>query len=126
VQGLHILLDYFIDQQEDRTEGDLNFCTYYHSHEEMIQRFAHFIEQANQSVLRLPHFRFHQMINHGLVGIYLADEKVSQQKELHRLSRQIMRLSGISSVFFLVNGWMMARLRSCRSPTMVSLRLNIQ
>jgi len=126
VQGLHILLDYFIDQQEDRREGDLNFCTYYQSHEEMIQRFAHFIEQANQSVLRLPHFRFHQMINHGLVGIYLADEKVSQQKELHRLSRQLMRLSGLSSVFFLVNGWMMARLRSCRSPTIVSLRLNIQ
>jgi len=122
VQGLHILLDYFIDQQEDRIEGDLNFCTYYNSREEMVQRFAHFIQQANRSVLQLPHFRFHQMINHRLVGIYLADEKVGQQKELGRLSRQLMRLSGLPSVFFLVNGWMMARLRSRRSPALVSLR----
>jgi len=122
VQGLHILLDYFIDQQEDRIEDDLNFCTYYNSHEEMIQRFTHFIQQANRSVLRLPDFRFHQMINHGLVGIYLADEKVSQQKELHRLSRQLMRQSGLPSVFFLVNGWVMARLRSRLSPTLASFR----
>jgi len=25
VQGLHILLDYLIDQEEDRINGDLNF-----------------------------------------------------------------------------------------------------
>ena len=121
VQGLHILLDYFIDQEEDRTEGDLNFCTYYSSSEEMLQRFAHFIREANRSVLWLPHLRFHQMINHGLVGIYLADRKVSQQRDLHRLARQLMRLSGLSSVFFLINGWIMARLRPRPIPTLVDL-----
>ncbi|CAM5414837.1 tetraprenyl-beta-curcumene synthase [Bacillus safensis FO-36b] [Bacillus safensis subsp. safensis] len=26
IQGLHILLDYLIDQEEDRLGGDLNFC----------------------------------------------------------------------------------------------------
>ncbi|MBD2102423.1 tetraprenyl-beta-curcumene synthase family protein [Leptolyngbya sp. FACHB-261] len=112
VQGLHILLDYFIDQEEDRSKGDLNFCAYYRNDQEMIQRFAHFIQQANRAVLWLPHLKFHRMINHGLVGIYLADEKVSQQKELHRLARRLMQASGLSSVFFLVNGWIMARLRS--------------
>lgn len=115
VQGLHILLDYLIDQEEDRVEGDLNFCTYYKSKEEMIQRFAHFIKEANRSVMGLPDLRFHQMINHGLVGIYLADKKVSQQHELHQLARQLMRISGLSSVFFLVNGWMMTRLRQSTS-----------
>ena len=31
IQGLHILLDYFIDQEEDIAGGDLNFCSYYQS-----------------------------------------------------------------------------------------------
>lgn len=26
IQGLHILLDYLIDQEEDKAGGDLNFC----------------------------------------------------------------------------------------------------
>jgi tetraprenyl-beta-curcumene synthase len=112
VQGLHILLDYFIDQEEDRNEGDLNFCTYYNSPEEMIQRFAYFIQQANTSVKLLPHFRFHQMINNGLIGIYLADAKVSHQKNLHQQARHLIQLSGLSSVFFLINGWIMQHLRS--------------
>ena len=29
IQGLHILLDYLIDQEEDKVGGDLNFCFYY-------------------------------------------------------------------------------------------------
>ncbi|MGA9378932.1 MAG: tetraprenyl-beta-curcumene synthase family protein [Phormidium sp.] len=112
VQGLHILLDYFIDQEEDRIEGDLNFCTYYNNSEEMIQHFAHFIQQAQRSVVWLPNHKFHQMINHGLIGIYLADKKVSQQKEIQSCAKQLIRLSGLSSVFFLINGWIMALLRS--------------
>ena len=31
VQGLHILLDYSIDREEDSIGGDLNFCNYYNS-----------------------------------------------------------------------------------------------
>ncbi len=28
MQGLHIMLDYYIDQEEDLEEGDLNFCSF--------------------------------------------------------------------------------------------------
>jgi tetraprenyl-beta-curcumene synthase len=112
VQGLHILLDYFIDQEEDRLGGDLNFCSYYNSHEVMTERFAHFVKEADKSVAQLPHKSFHRMINRGLLGIYLADEKVKRQNDVREIARRIIRLGGISSFFFLLNGLIMARLRS--------------
>ncbi|HET7521979.1 MAG TPA: tetraprenyl-beta-curcumene synthase family protein [Bacillales bacterium] len=111
VQGLHILLDYFIDQEEDRMGGDLNFCFYYDSREKMMRRLSHFIEQADASIARLPDSKFHRMINRGLLGIYLADDKVRRQKHVRMLSRKIIRHGGGSSVFFFINGWMYRRLR---------------
>lgn len=111
VQGLHILLDYFIDQDEDRRGGDLNFCFYYENREMMMERLAHFIEQADQSIDRLPDSRFHRMINRGLLGIYLADDKVRRQKHVRRLAARIIRRGGGSSVFFFLNGWLYRRLK---------------
>jgi tetraprenyl-beta-curcumene synthase len=111
VQGLHILLDYFIDQEEDRIGGDLNFCFYYDSREKMMARLAHFIEQADESIARLPDSKFHRMINRGLLGIYLADQKVHRQKQVRELARKIIRRGGGSSVFFFVNGWLYRRLK---------------
>lgn len=111
VQGLHILLDYFIDQEEDRRGGDLNFCFYYDSQEKMMQRIEHFIEQADASISRLPDATFHRMINHGLLGIYLADKKVRGQKQVRVLSKKILWQGGGSSLFFFMNGWLYRRLR---------------
>ncbi len=50
VQGLHIMLDYFIDQEEDRIGNDLNFCFYYESEKKMIERLCYFLEQANLDI----------------------------------------------------------------------------
>ncbi|HEX7064333.1 MAG TPA: tetraprenyl-beta-curcumene synthase family protein [Bacillales bacterium] len=111
VQGLHILLDYFIDQEEDRAGGDLNFCFYYDSREKMMTRLAHFMEQADESIARLPDSKFHRMINRGLLGIYLADEKVRKQKHVRKLAGKIIRRGGGSSVFFFVNGWLYRRMK---------------
>lgn len=111
VQGLHILLDYFIDQEEDRAEGDLNFCFYYDSREKMMSRLSHFIERADESVAGLPDSKFHQMIHHGLLGVYLADKKVRKQKQVRKLAGKIIRSGGGSSLFFFVNGWLYRRLR---------------
>lgn len=55
IQGLHILLDYLIDQEEDLLEGDLNFCSYYQSHEEMMDRLEHFIHKADEHLQGIPH-----------------------------------------------------------------------
>ncbi|WP_347549208.1 tetraprenyl-beta-curcumene synthase family protein [Pseudalkalibacillus hwajinpoensis] len=110
VQGLHIMLDYFIDQEEDRAGGDLNFCFYYRDNDELAERVAHFIKEADKSVEGLPHSSFHRLINRGLLGIYLADRKVMAQKDVRILAREIIRNGGRSSIFFYFNGWVYRRL----------------
>jgi len=106
VQGLHILLDYFIDQEEDRLGGDLNFCSYYANDDELVERFAHFVKQADRSVFHLPHARFHRMINRGLLGLYLADNKVKREKRMREMARKIGRQGGILSFFVYLNSWL--------------------
>ena len=111
VQGLHILLDYFIDQEEDRIGGDLNFCTYYKSEQEITERFLYFLKNADKAVSQLPDKHFHRMINRALLGVYLADKKVNQQRDVRKTARQILRACGGASLFFLWNAIIMARLR---------------
>lgn len=111
VQGLHIMMDYFIDQEEDRKGGDLNFCFYYENKETMLQRLFHFIDQADKSINGLPDYRFHMMINKGLLGIYLADRKVARQKDVRLLAKHILKRSGGTGFFFFINGWLYRRLK---------------
>jgi tetraprenyl-beta-curcumene synthase len=56
IQGLHILLDYFIDQEEDLEGGDLNFCTYYADEESMLERLYHFLCEADHHIKGIPHY----------------------------------------------------------------------
>ena len=100
VQGLHILLDYLIDQEEDRINGDLNFCLYYKNNDEMIERFEHFIQNAKKSVSQLPHTRFHQLINQALLGVYLSDKKVKRQQDVQDIAKQLIHLGGKPASFF--------------------------
>jgi tetraprenyl-beta-curcumene synthase len=111
VQGLHILLDYFIDQEEDKVEGDLNFCTYYRDDREMMHRFYHFIDEADAAASGLPNRNFHRMINRGLLGIYLADKKVGRQRHMRALAKKLIRRSGCSGFLFFINCWVYRRLR---------------
>ncbi|MBU6080305.1 tetraprenyl-beta-curcumene synthase family protein [Allobacillus halotolerans] len=78
VQGLHIMLDYFIDQEEDREEGDLNFCFYYEADEQLFSRMNAFIERAKVETKGLPDQRFHRLIVDGLIGLYLSDRKANE------------------------------------------------
>ncbi|MEH7118087.1 tetraprenyl-beta-curcumene synthase family protein [Neobacillus vireti] len=104
IQGLHILLDYFIDQEEDIIGGDLNFCSYYKSEETLFKRLKHFVIEADRHTEFLPHKRFHQLINRGLLGIYLSDSKVRKQKNVRKLARGIIKSGGWISYFFYFNG----------------------
>ncbi|MRH44796.1 DUF2600 family protein [Aquibacillus halophilus] len=103
MQGLHILLDYYIDQQEDRIEGDLNFCNYYNSNDHMKERLLFFIEQANKNVQQLPNKQFHEMVHNGLVGLYLADPKVKGLKSGKEITKTLLQASGFQSSFFHLN-----------------------
>jgi len=104
IQGLHILLDYFIDQEEDRTGGDLNFCSYYANQETLFERLNHFVVEADKHTELLPHRWFHQLINRGLLGIYLSDSKVHKQKSVRKLARKMIKSGGWVSYFFYFNG----------------------
>lgn len=103
MQGLHILLDYYIDQQEDREEGDLNFCSYYPNREEMKDRLLYFIDQVNLHIQYLPDYPFHEMVRQGLVGLYLADPKVRKLSGGKTMTKTLLKASGGKAKFFYRN-----------------------
>lgn len=107
--GLHILLDYLIDQEEDRQGGDLNFCSYYNSEEEMIARFEWMIGQTQHALPDDPLLTFHRMTVEGLLAVYLSDPKVSGQLSLEPVRRQLMKGSPMIRMFFWLNSlWVRA------------------
>lgn len=114
LQGLHILLDYFIDQEEDRLGGDLNFCFYFENEDELFERLIDFIQHADQHTIQLPDRSFHQFILRGLLGIYLSDSKVSKQKAIKKRVSQLLKQGGHTSYFFYWNGKAYRRLRNWR------------
>ncbi|MCD8502982.1 MAG: tetraprenyl-beta-curcumene synthase family protein [Bacillaceae bacterium] len=111
VQGLHIMLDYFIDQEEDRAGGDLNFCFYYKNETELVERLKHFSTEAEKSIEKLQDKEFHFFIVKGLSAIYLADKKVSGQKNVKSIAKHLLRIGGGSTWFFYLNGWLYRRLK---------------
>ncbi|MEE9912196.1 MAG: tetraprenyl-beta-curcumene synthase family protein [Deltaproteobacteria bacterium] len=110
VQGLHILLDYLIDQEEDRKGLDLNFCSYYENNEQLSRRLSYFYSQAQASVANLPHAKFHHLITRGLLSIYLADHKVSRQKDVRAIAKKLLCLGGREAFFFYLHCWIYRRL----------------
>ncbi|NGQ96668.1 tetraprenyl-beta-curcumene synthase family protein [Brevibacillus sp. SYP-B805] len=111
VCGLHILLDYLIDLEEDRLGGDLNFVSYYSSTEEALERLQYFVERAKESVAGLPNEPFHRMIVDGLVAFYLADRKVNRsQPAIYTIARQLLRQArGLPGVLFYLNSLLVRR-----------------
>ncbi|GAB4072718.1 tetraprenyl-beta-curcumene synthase [Barrientosiimonas marina] len=100
MQGLHILLDYYIDQQEDEAEGDLNFCRFYADRTELKKRLMYFVTQADCHVQSLPDRRFHELVRHGLIGLYLGDPKVRTLEGGPEMTNALLRMSGYKARFF--------------------------
>jgi tetraprenyl-beta-curcumene synthase len=116
--GLHILLDYLIDQEEDRLGADLNFCGYYASPEQTAERIGFIIAQARKAVQPLEHAGFHRMIIEGLLALYLSDPKVARQPAVRQIAKQLMKRSPLTRLFFRLNSlWIRCRSQpvSCRS-----------
>jgi tetraprenyl-beta-curcumene synthase len=109
--GLHILLDYLIDLEEDRLGGDLNFVSYYQSEREATERLQYFVKQAKASVVRLPNPAFHRMIVDGLIAFYLADRKVNRsQPRIYAIARNLLKQAkGLPSMLFYVNSLLVRR-----------------
>ncbi|MGL4521940.1 MAG: DUF2600 family protein, partial [Bacilli bacterium] len=99
VQGLHILLDYVVDEEEDKQFGDLNFITYYNDETEVQNRMLHFLKQALQSIQCLSNTYVHKYIIAGLVSVYMSDEKMQTNK----MKKQLLQSSGFIAYFFYYN-----------------------
>ncbi|HEY8395075.1 MAG TPA: tetraprenyl-beta-curcumene synthase family protein [Thermaerobacter sp.] len=93
VCGLHILLDYFIDQAEDRAGGDLNLVSYYPSRDLLRDRLALFVREARRRVQALPRRSLHELVVAGLLGLYLSDPKIAAQG-LQPVARQLLAEGG--------------------------------
>lgn len=100
IGGVHILLDYLIDQQEDIEGGDLNFCSYYRNPEEAAERIGIIAKEAKRRSTTLINSRFHGMIVEGLQAMYLSDPKVNGQINVRLARKIIMKNSPISRLFF--------------------------
>lgn len=83
--ALHILLDYYVDQEEDRLGGDLNFITYYPSPARAIAAIQRIYRRVMTLAGGLEDAAFHQYIARGLLGFYLSDRKVRSQTASCRL-----------------------------------------
>ncbi len=93
IAALHILLDYWIDQAEDRQGGDLNFAAYYRGPAEAGARLRMVQRRAWERARGLEHLRFHRLVVSGLPALYLADPKVGRQG-LTRVAWNVMRAAG--------------------------------
>lgn len=101
VCGLHILLDYLIDLDEDKREGDFNFVACYASPLEAHQRIREFARQSWQKVESLPMGgRIHRDVVKGLLGMYLSDEKVGLQQEVRPVRRMLWEFGPTAWVFY--------------------------
>ncbi len=101
--GLHILLDYLIDQHEDRIGGDLNFCFYYDSIDETTERLRYIITQARNAAKQLEAPEFHNMIVEGLLALYLSDPKAKGQHDVQAVTKHLMKNSPVKRLFFWIN-----------------------
>lgn len=90
--GVHILLDYLIDQEEDRVEGDLNFVSYYPSREEALAGMQRLVRKAGQEAKGLSDRAFHLAVLEGLLGLYLTDGKVREQR-LGSFARRLLSVA---------------------------------
>lgn len=112
VQGLHILLDYLIDQEEDRQGGDLNFCSFYKNTAEMADRLVYFYTQATEAVSSLPDAGFHLYVNRGLLSTYLADRKASRQDDVRRLAGRLLLLGGWRGIILFLHCYAYRRMKA--------------
>jgi tetraprenyl-beta-curcumene synthase len=78
--ALHVLLDSFIDQQEDRDEGELNWIQCYDSFDAFCARASEFARRAREAFAALPMPRAHTFALRTMALFYLTHPKVYDQQ----------------------------------------------
>jgi tetraprenyl-beta-curcumene synthase len=91
--GLHILLDYFIDLDEDLQHGDLNFVSFYPGTKSKEDGLTRFLDESLVRVETLPRPVFHRTVTQGLLALYLSDPK-ALSADRNKISQQLLRQGG--------------------------------
>lgn len=92
--GFHILLDYFIDTNEDKENKDLNFLKYYKDKEEILERLTLFCKNSLNSASSLDNPVFHITAVNGLSALYLSDNK-AYDNNLYDITKSLISRGGI-------------------------------
>jgi tetraprenyl-beta-curcumene synthase len=79
VAALHVLLDSFIDQAEDREHGELNFAVAYGDATRLRERAAFLARLAERRFAALPHASYHRFVLRVMALFYLTHPKVYAQ-----------------------------------------------
>ncbi|MBV9439608.1 MAG: DUF2600 family protein [Candidatus Eremiobacteraeota bacterium] len=90
ISAVHILLDYFIDQQEDREHGELNFVACYASTAEAVARLRRLVAVTLSRVRGLAGATRHRFVLEAMCVFYLTHPKVFEQ-HLDRESAAVLR-----------------------------------
>ena len=93
VSAIHILLDYFIDQAEDREHGELNFVACYASSAEAIARLRRLVRRTLSRVRTLAGPTQHRFLVQAMCVFYLTHPKVFEQR-LDRESAALLNALG--------------------------------
>jgi tetraprenyl-beta-curcumene synthase len=90
VAALHVLLDSFIDRDEDREHGELNFADLYAGERAFRERAAWMAGRARERFALLPNPSHHHFVLRVMTLFYLTHPKVYHQ-QLQRPARALLR-----------------------------------
>jgi tetraprenyl-beta-curcumene synthase len=80
VSAVHILLDYFIDQAEDREHRELNFVACYPSSAVAVERVGRLVRATSERLRALRHGEWHEFVLRAMCLFYLTHPKVYEQR----------------------------------------------
>ncbi|HTX58660.1 MAG TPA: DUF2600 family protein [Verrucomicrobiae bacterium] len=90
VAALHVLLDSYIDQAEDREHGELSFAAIYPSLARLRERVRYLARSAERGFAALPDPRQHRFVLRVMALFYLTHPKVYAQG-LDRDAQELLR-----------------------------------
>lgn len=80
VSAVHILLDYFIDQAEDREHRELNFVACYATSAEAVERVRRLVAATAARIRTLADGEWHGFVLQAMCLFYLTHPKVFEQR----------------------------------------------
>ncbi len=99
--GLHILLDYLIDLEEDANEEDFNFVECYPPGFDLKQRLCLFAKRGLEHASKAPfESALHQHVVRGLLAMYLSDAKASSQPLVRPVKQLVWRFGPETWLFY--------------------------